>query len=76
VTVQTAAEAVVTYVTSYADGDSHGDNGGGLANASGKYSDNFVIDPQSPRGEATVTATSSKRGKGVSFAQTTFTVGC
>lgn len=75
-TVKTLPDAIVAYNTVYSDGDSHGDNAGGVANSDGTYTDSYTVDLQAPKGQATITATSQHNQKGVSFAQTTFTVGC
>jgi hypothetical protein len=72
--VKTRADAAVAYVTQYSDDDSHGENGGGASDSDGKFSDEFVVDPDAPDGVATVTVTSQKDG--VSFAQVKFTVNC
>ena len=76
VSVQTVSNAVVTYVMTYSDQSSHGNNNGGLADSKGKYSDTFVVSPEAPKGTAWVHASSGTKEKGTSFAEVSFTVGC
>ena len=76
VSVQTVSNAVVTYVMTYSDQRSHGNNNGGLADGKGKYADSFVVGPDAPKGTAWVHFSSGTKEKGTSFAEASFTVGC
>ncbi|HEX7168669.1 MAG TPA: hypothetical protein VF230_16935 [Acidimicrobiales bacterium] len=76
ITVKGKPNAVVTYVSEYSDGESHENNGGGLANGDGVFVDEYLVDPGAPKGKVRVTATVSTRDSGVGFAEGTFTVGC
>lgn len=76
ITVRTRGDAVVTYTSIYSDNTSHGDNGGGIADSSGKFVDQYAVHANAPRGKVTITAESSKKGEGQSIVQASFMVGC
>ena len=64
VTIQTEPFADVSHAASFADGDSYGQWGVGVADAHGKYVWNIVVSAQVPLGKATVVAAAIKGDAG------------